>query len=151
MQNLTNEVKLLFIYRFFTKVHAFYPIKNNRTKNSLQFEMRCTVLSYLVYFLLKTSSISRKKRYIVSTTGTYSMNYHLYLNTLPLFYQSSYIIFRNEMHCFVLSCLFLLKTSSISRKMRYIVNSTTGTYSMNYHPYWNTLPLFHQSSYILSN
>ena len=45
------------------------------------------------------------------------------------------------MHCFVLSCLFLLKTSSTSRKKWYIV-STTGTYSMNYHPYVNRLPLF---------
>ena len=111
-------------------------------------QMHCFVLSCL--FWLKTSSISRKKRYIVGTTGTYSMNYHPYLNTLPLFYQSAYIIFPNQMHCFVLSCLFWLKTSSISRKKRYIVGNT-GTYSMNYHPYLNTLPLFDQSSYIISN
>ena len=51
------------------------------------------------------------------------------------------------MHCFVSSCLFWLNTSSISRKKRCIV-SITGTYSMNYHPYLNTLPLFYQSSYI---
>ena len=45
------------------------------------------------------------------------------------------------MHYHVLSCLSWLKTTSSSRKKRCIV-SITGIYSMIYHPYLNTLPLF---------